>query len=365
MIVLTLFWIFFGLLCCFLAQQFTYACVCVIVWLRKKVPFVVPKFPFIFGNISREKHRALHFVDFYKNHRTDHPIIGFFMFSNPSVLIVDLELIQIILKSDFQYFQDRGMYNNEKCDPLSSILGSLNYDKWKSLRQKLTPAFTKLKMEKMFETIKEFGEELVKGFNETIVIDNDIEIRDLFSRFTTDVIGRKVIGICDDSDDCGIKLREMVKRAMSPYLKFPLNYLTLAYPDFSRFLGIRKHDKLISNFIMACVEKTIQDRQWNNAIVHKDFMQLLINAGLTAKEIAPLAFDLLSAGYADSTSTLAFCLYELSLAENQHIQDRARTEIQFVLKQHNGQLTYDALNKMIYCKQIINGKFCKCQYFMN
>lgn len=335
------------LLCLFLVLRYSY-------WRRHNVPSAPLEFPYIFGNSSSEKHQALHFADFYKRYRTDQPIMGVYMFLRPSVVIVDVDLIQCVLKGNFENFQNRGMFYNEM-DPLSLILGTLDYDEWKPLRQKLTPAFTSAKMKQMFGKIKTVGDELVRGLNEMITTDNEVEIRDLFSRFATDVIGRVTIGIECNTLNSPTELREMAKLAMQPYLKYPWNSLTIAYPGFSRLLGLRKHPRVVSDFFVNIIAQTIQYRQENPG-PRNDYLQLLIDADLTTKQIAALAFDLLSAGYSDATSTLAYCLYELSLAD--HIQDAAREEIRSVLEQHNGQLTYDVLDKMTYCKQIIEGNFC-------
>lgn len=305
--------------------------------------------------MTSEKHAALQLSDMYKQF-PDSPIIGFHMFFRPSVLIRDLNLIKCVQSTNFNHFQDRGMFYNEKDDPLSAILGTLNHDKWKPLRYKLTPAFSPTKIKQMFGKIKIVGDVLIKGLNEDIEIDDEVEIRDLFSRFTTDVIGRVTIGIeCNTLNSC-TELREMARKAMQPYLKFPWNYFTIAYPNFSRWWGARKHPKEVSDFFVNVIDQTIQYRKENKE-TRDDYMQLLIDADLTTNEIAALAFDLLSAGYSDSTSTLAYCLYELSLPKNNQIQDKAREEIRTVLEQHNGQLTYDVLHKMVYCDQIINGNF--------
>lgn len=58
-----------------------------------------------------------------------------------------------------------------------------------------------------------------------------------------------------------------------------------------------------------------------------------------------------------SFQMLAYSLYELSMAKNKHVQDKARDEIHSVLEQHNGELTYDGLSELIYCNQIIKGNF--------
>lgn len=349
-----IFWILFGVLllisACIVVERLTY-------WRRQNVPFIPIKWPYIFGNITSEKHQSLHFVDFYRNHRANHPIIGINIFMNNAVLICDLELVGRILGADFQlYFPNRGMFSNPEVDPLSAILGTLDDDVWKSLRQRLTPAFTISKMKSMFPTMQTVGAGLVTGLNEIIATENVVEFRDLFSRFATDVIGSVAFGIECNTLCSRAEFRKMTKKAMQPHLKFPLNLIPNAWPGLAKVLRMRKHTKVVSDFFVDSVEQIIQYRK-TNVEERNDFMQLLIDAKLKTNEIAALAFDLLSAGYADSTSTLAYCLYELALPENQHIQRQARNEIQTVLEQNDGQLTYDSLAQMVYCQQIINGRF--------
>lgn len=346
-----------GLLCLLIAMLFALRWYQHWYWRRKNIPFVPPKFPYLLGNSSSERHQALEFANFYNDHRTDHPLIGFFMFLTPSVLIVNLELIRAILMQRFDHFQNRGMYYNND-DTLSVILGTLDHDQWQPLRARLTPAFTPARIREMFAIMQTVGEKLVSGLNEILATGNELEIRDHFSRFAIDVIGTVAIGIdCNTLNETTTKLREMAKKAMQPYLRFPWNILTITYPNFARFWGIRKHSKDVSDFFEDIVAQIIEHRQQSGE-KGNDYMQLLIDLDLTTKEIAALAFDLLSAGYADSTSTLSYCLYELSLPNNTHIQDRARDEIRSVLEQHNGKLTYDAMIEMTYLEKIINGNFC-------
>lgn len=200
----------------------------------------------------------------------------------------------------------------------------------------------------MFSAIKIIGEALKKGLNEMITVDNQVEIRELFGRFATDIISATAIGI--ESTE----LQNIAKKAMKSRIKFPWNILTVAYPDFARSLGIRKHAKEVSDAFLNIVEQTIEMRS-KNSEKRSDFMQLLIDSDLTVEQIAAFAFDLLSAGYADSTSTLGYCLHELSLPENQHIQNRAREEIRTVLHENKGELTHEAMDSMNYCKNIIKG----------
>lgn len=70
-------------------------------------------------------------------------------------------------------------------------------------------------------------------------------------------------------------------------------------------------------------------------------------------------FQFFLAGFETSATTLTFALYELAQPHNKHIQDKARAEINTVLRKYDGQLTYEGLNEMSYIDQIIKGSFGK------
>ena len=58
------------------------------------------------------------------------------------------------------------------------------------------------------------------------------------------------------------------------------------------------------------------------------------------------------AGFETSSSALSYTLYELSL--NEEIQEKTRREINKVLEDFNGEVTYEAINSMDYVGQVIN-----------
>lgn len=120
----------------FVKRKFNY-------WKRNGVAFIEPTFPF--GNLQvfkRKDHLSQRLTKFYRERKHDAQMLGIYFFLSPVLLVMDLELIRHIFIKDFQYFQSRGTFYNEKYDPLSAHLFNVDYEKWRPLRSKLTPTFT-------------------------------------------------------------------------------------------------------------------------------------------------------------------------------------------------------------------------------
>jgi len=73
-------------------------------------------------------------------------------------------------------------------------------------------------------------------------------------------------------------------------------------------------------------------------------------AGLSMNSMAAQAFVFYLGGFETSSTTMTFCLYELSL--HQDIQDRLRQEIDVVLQKLDGKLTYGGILEMEYLAKI-------------
>lgn len=173
----------FFLIWYFFKHKFSY-------WKNLDVPFVTPRIPY--GNIQGRKrvfHSSQVFRRFYEELKDQGRFGGIYFFTKPVVLITDLDFLKTVLIKDFQYFHDRGTYHNAKDDPLSGHLLNLEGDKWKKLREKLSPTFSSGKMKYMLPTIVQVGERLEKFMNVKIEHEKEPEIKEILARFTTDIIG--------------------------------------------------------------------------------------------------------------------------------------------------------------------------------
>lgn len=69
--------------------------------------------------------------------------------------------------------------------------------------------------------------------------------------------------------------------------------------------------------------------------------------------LASNAFIFFAAGFETTASTISYCLYELAL--NRHVQNELRGEIDKVLNENGGKLSYDAIKNMTYLDMVLNG----------
>lgn len=331
-------------------------------WQRKGIPFVAPRIPF--GNLDNTQQFHQHIDQLYQTLKGQGPLAGMYFFHQPWAIALDLDLVKQMLIEDFANFHDRGMYHNERDDPLSAHLVSLNGDRWKLLRTKLSPTFLSGKMKFMFTTIIEVASHFEVCISELIRDNNgtaEIEMTELLARFTTDIIGTCAFGIeCNSLANPEAEFRQMAKKAVEesrhPAL---IQFLLHSNGEFGRRLHVKLIKDDVSEFFLRTVRETIDYRE-ANSVQRSDFIDILIglknqtNGGLTVNEMAAQAFLFFQAGFETSATTMTFALYEL--AGRPDVQDRLRRDIKTALERHQGSLTYESMMDMPYLDQVINGR---------
>lgn len=234
-------------------------------------------------------------------------------------------------------------------------------------------------MKMMFQTFVECTSGLEDILKEHSRIEDPVDIKEVVSRFTTDIIGSCAFGIdCNSLKNPDSEFRRFGRKIFEPNFKRRLkNWIFFAIPrEILIYLGVKQMTEEIESFFMEVVKKTVEYRE-NNHIERKDFMQLLLqlkNQGkvnedenlklntkqnhegetLTLNELAAQCFVFFLAGFETSATTMTFALLELAL--NQDIQNKLRDEIETVLKKHNGKLSYEAVMEMVYLDKIVHGR---------
>ena len=249
-------------------------------WEDFGVPTVRPSL--LMGNLNgvgEHIHMSIKIQHMYEKFKFGNKYFGFYFLQDPRLIFIDLELIKNVLIKDFNHFVDRGMYVNEEDDPLSGHLFSIAGDKWRILRNKLSPTFTSGKLKMMFDTMVGISDGLVKLVDEEKQNKEGIDIKNVAMRFTADIIGSCGFGL----EVNALKDKNAEMLAMRKFFDFKetsakLNgFMTMAFPKVSKLLKLKVMPKYLTEFFMRVIKETYDHRQDNlDSIKRVDFMHLLM-----------------------------------------------------------------------------------------
>nr|AIW79984.1 cytochrome P450 CYP6CS1v2 [Nilaparvata lugens] len=309
-------------------------------WHRKGLASCAGSFPFgSIGNfVLQRKSISEVYADIYRSGK-GHKLFGYYSFFSPSLLVRDPELIRLVLVKDFPHFMNRGAYYNEKDDPLSAHIFSLDGEEWKKIRTKVSPFYATNKMKFMFDTIRSCSVDLQRFLLESSnSCKSEFELKGLMSKYSINVIAQTAIGMEGNNFKDKNMLSEMSFKVTDPddivqTFRFSLPFINR---NLAALLKLRFTPKATEDYYMAAVRQIIEQRKRENVVKH-DFMHLLLQmkgrsdtidkgtAGLSVEEIAAQTFIFILAGHETSSSTIAFCLHELAL--DSRIQQRLCHEI--------------------------------------
>ncbi|XP_049830716.1 cytochrome P450 6k1-like isoform X2 [Schistocerca gregaria] len=348
-------------------------------WKNKGVPYAEPTVPF--GNFRRNffGHESLgQTMQNIYNQLPRERYVGFYGFRRPLLLIRDPELIRHVLVKDFGTFHDRGMFIDDE-EPLNKHLFFLAGKKWRQLRIKLSPTFTSGKLKGMFKTIQDCGQEMVDVIGEMVDRGESVEVRELIARFTTDVISSVAFGQeCNCQRNPEHEFRQWGRKIFEPTWQSSIGFvLSFVSPTLMEYLRVKGGATDVSRYFQQMVADTVAYREKNN-FTRKDFMDLLIqlkNKGyvdpdkgeavengqqkgaattdkLSMEDMAAQAFVFFGAGFETSSTATSFTLHELAL--NPDVQSKLHDEIDAVLEENGGEISYDTIGKMTYLDKVVS-----------
>jgi len=151
---------------------------------------------------------------------------------------------------------------------------------WKTIRNKLSPAFTSGKLKIMYDQIKECSQILMENIDKELKENNDqIEIRDIMGKYSTDVIGTCAFGLkLNAINDDESEFRKYGKSIFTPSLRALFRELCLLIsPALLKVIRVKDFPTDATDFFHKAFKETIAYRL-ENKIVRNDFVHYLLQA---------------------------------------------------------------------------------------
>ncbi|EAT41575.1 AAEL006814-PA [Aedes aegypti] len=363
------------------------------------IPYVKPSF--LLGNgaplIFKKKDMLRHIQDLYHTH-PEAKIMGLFDFTAPVWMVRDPEAIKQLAVKDFDHFSDHTpIYTGGDVEDMGtdSLFGNslllLRGQKWRDMRATLSPAFTGSRMRLMFELVSECAQSMVDYFREEATAGKrlEYEMKDVFSRFSNDVIASVAFGIKVDSlrepdNEFFINGKELMNfRNMKTVAKVLLMRM---FPRLMIKLKADISSAEMNAYFRGMITDNMKQRQ-AHGIVRNDMINILMqvrqgalknqkedqetsNAGFAVveesttigqprdrvwsdNELAAQCFLFFIAGSETVSTYLTFLAYELLI--NPEVQEKLFREIAEVERSLAGKpIGYDQLQAMKYMDMVVS-----------
>lgn len=192
-------------------------------------------------------------------------------------IVTDAEIIKRITIKDFDHFVNHDQNFDDIDRVFSKSLFSLHNQQWREMRTILSPLFTSSKMKMMFGLLNNHVSDFMIQFKLKTV--NDIDVYDIFSRFTADGISTAALGF---EGDCvkneNSEIFKIVKQSLADFTNFSsvLKFLLVSIsPKLYRASGFQLVNSNVIDFLRRVTIDTMRDRERNN-ISRPDVIQLLL-----------------------------------------------------------------------------------------
>ncbi|KAL6430828.1 hypothetical protein ACFW04_006978 [Cataglyphis niger] len=299
----------------------------------------------------------------YNNYR-NRSMVGVYNFRSPALLVLEPELVKTVLQTNFANFHENGFKINPDLDPLLANNPFFTYgEKWVTGRKRLTYAFSSMRLKILLENIKQvcvqFENFLDRKLNKVGKI--ELELKELFARFTAQVVssaGFGVDGLSFDEEKENESFYAIGKSFLQPSIVSNLIFMLVFFlPSLGKVFRTsflpKKADRFFRTIIADVMEQRRREEKPRN-----DFLQLM--ADLERSEGTKIDINVLTShavsffidGYETSSTVLSFIGFQL--ASHQDVQAKLHEEVISVLNKYDGVITYDALKDMTYMDQVIS-----------
>ncbi|CAG2105044.1 unnamed protein product [Medioppia subpectinata] len=344
-----------------------------------------PRPHLIMGNMYEYYTRG--YNDCFERWKKQHgKIFGYYLGAKPFVVITDPELLKVIEVKEFNHFFDRpyvvpgGLYRNPKFHQQLYRVNRVDQDKWRAMRQSMSPWFSSLQLKSMVPTIVQCADDMVKLVAPLAQSNQEFNLYRVFEGVTMDAIHRTAFGVntgaqkvTDNTPTTGDTntLMDAHRATLAAKTSEMLASLVLCLPELSlainavRDIVERVCDKLGLNqdvLLWESVEKIVNTRltqRGGSTGPYRDVLELMIAANRLSKtEIVANAIAIDEAAFESPANNLGFIFHHL--VNQPDLQRRVYQELRDELVDSDGNPThmdYQSLNRLPFTDAVIMEAF--------
>uniref|UniRef100_A0A0A9X611 Putative cytochrome P450 6a20 n=3 Tax=Lygus hesperus TaxID=30085 RepID=A0A0A9X611_LYGHE len=309
------------------------------------------------------------------------PLVGYYDFVKPTLIVNDLDLVQKVLIKDFSHFNTRPMNPDEEKFPELVNLSNMTGKRWKSLRNKMIPVFTTGKLRLMFEQMSILSDTLLGSINPKDEEEvKSVDLKKLFNCYSMDIIGSTAFGIeVGTLKDSNNEFARIGRTAFG--WNFTLRFMFMYnFPSLSRRLGIGMNSPSIVKYYSDIVKQTLAHRVASGG-QRNDFVNLMLTlkekgflesgkeemdsyldmvddslpdnerVEITENLILSNAFLFIMAGFEPVGTVLSHLCFDLS--QNVDKQEKLRNEILKAYDAKKGVFNYDTIRDTPYMEMCV------------
>ncbi|XP_051159977.1 uncharacterized protein LOC127280771 [Leptopilina boulardi] len=338
-------------------------------WQKQGIPYdenIIPGFGNISSIIFLRQNLASLCEKYYKKYKNI-SMFGFYQLTTPTLLVRDPELVKNILLTNFTNFADNQLeLGSKKKDELLQYNPFFSKQKtWKDNRVAISNAFSSKKLKLMFTFIQDVTLNLEKYLKRIVKKEHEIELKNFFNLYTGE-LATTGIGVQGHNfqDDQFSNDKWLTKNALEGIFAAPafngglIQVIFNHMPKLAKLMNIGVITKSVDDYYRHVVRNILAYRKREN-VTSNDFLQIIsdyikTHASHSNEEAAIASYSLSFTVevYETTAMTLSFTVFQI--AANSHVQEKARNEIEMILKKHNGELNYEIVKEFTYLEQIIN-----------
>lgn len=232
-----------------------------------------------------------------------------------------------VLIEDFEHFHDRGVHYDEENDPIGANYFGMRGQKWKYLRQKVTPPFAPEKLINMFPAIekhvllcRDHLRAKVANGKETILQLKEEMVSLLMNLTASTIFGFEL----NTFENPNHEFRKIGESFFADNARNAFNNAGFFLcPTLLQFLKVSFLTKATLSYVINTVRNVMEMRKADPSAVRKDFIQVMLDLienqeaavsdenRITLKKCAATLFVFYIGSFETTSSAIAYCIYEL------------------------------------------------------